>query len=365
MELTHSSDENFIPPQYVVHSFYFSVNEHDNDSQLEVRRHGKCFYITMAAENFTDAPPIKQQYLSYLAAERSGMTDDGSMAEDYHEEDLYAWALEPCLPLFESLAPAPPTPNLKTTLHDFLHPEVFYISLRAVDGEVTPVQSDGRGAGMLPLGLELEDSVFSPAWPSLPSTAIELCIPNPEDEIISASGAPNKVLATLDGKREICFVKMYQHGDNERALRELATYRRITESDLDPDVRICRLRGVIKDKDEEDRNLLIGLLLTYIDCDFVTLSCAGADTLPSSTTKQRWVNQVTDTLTQLHNAGIVWGDAKTDNVLIDKKNHDAWIIDFGGGYTRGFVEREKAGTREGDLQGLEKIVEYVLREREE
>ena len=76
------------------------------------------------------------------------------------------------------------------------------------------------------------------------------------------------------------------------------------------------------------------------------------------------MDQVTDTLTQLHNAGLVWGDAKPDNILIDK-NDDAWVIDFGGGYTRGFVEREKAGTVEGDLQGLERIVEYVLSEREE
>jgi hypothetical protein len=54
------------------------------------------------------------------------------------------------------------------------------------------------------------------------------------------------------------------------------------------------------------------------------------------------------------------GDAKPDNVLIDKNNDHAWIIDFGGGYTRGFVGREKAGTIERDLQGLEKIVEYVF-----
>jgi tRNA A-37 threonylcarbamoyl transferase component Bud32 len=83
-----------------------------------------------------------------------------------------------------------------------------------------------------------------------------------------------------------------------------------------------------------------------------------------ASTKQKWVDQVTGTFTQLHKAGIAWGDAKPDNILIDK-NNDAWIIDFGGGYTRGFVEREKAGTIEGDLQGLEKIVQYVFSERAE
>jgi tRNA A-37 threonylcarbamoyl transferase component Bud32 len=99
--------------------------------------------------------------------------------------------------------------------------------------------------------------------------------------------------------------------------------------------------------------------LTYVDCGFVTLACAVEPDTPSST-KQKWVDQVTGILAQLHKAGIVWGDAKPYNVLIDK-NDDAWIIDFGGGYTRGFVETEKAGTIQGDFQGLEKIVEYVLR----
>jgi serine/threonine protein kinase len=140
---------------------------------------------------------------------------------------------------------------------------------------------------------------------------------------------------------------------------ELGNYKRNTESNLDPDIRICRLLGVVKD----DENQLIGLLLTYIECDFLTLACAAEPDTPAST-KQKWVDQVTGTLTQLHEAGIAWGDAKPDNVLIDK-NDDAWIIDFGGGYTQGFVEREKARTIEGDLQGLEKTVEYVFSHRAE
>jgi serine/threonine protein kinase len=212
---------------------------------------------------------------------------------------------------------------------------------------LTPVQSDGRGAGMLAPGLELDDSVFSPAWPSFLPTEIEICITNPEDAIFVS---PRKVL--INGKA-ICFFKLYEPSDTNIALRELENYKRITESNLDPDIRTCRLLGVVKD----DENQLIGLLLTYIDCGFVTLACAAEPDTPAST-KHKWVDQVTGTLTKLHEAGIAWGDAKPDNVLIDK-NDDAWIIDFGGGYTQGFVEKE------GDLQGLEKTVEYVFSERAE
>jgi hypothetical protein len=84
------------------------------------------------------------------------------------------------------------------------------------------------------------------------------------------------------------------------ALRELENYKRITGSSLDPDVRICRLLGVIKD----DENQRIGLLLTYVECDFLTLACAAVPDTPTSTNR-KWVDQVTRTLTQLHKAGIV------------------------------------------------------------
>lgn len=41
------------------------------------------------------------------------------------------------------------------------------------------------------------------------------------------------------------------------------------------------------------------------------------------------------------------------NVLIDRKN-DAWLTDFGPGYTEGWVDKSKVGTVEGDIQGLAK-----------
>jgi len=70
---------------------------------------------------------------------------------------------------------------------------------------------------MLAPGLELDDSVFSPAWPSFLPTEVEICIMNPEDAIFAS---PNKVLVTLNGKKEICFAKLYQANETNMALRE-------------------------------------------------------------------------------------------------------------------------------------------------
>ncbi|KAF5620890.1 kinase subdomain protein [Fusarium tjaetaba] len=75
--------------------------------------------------------------------------------------------------------------------------------------------------------------------------------------------------------------------------------------------------------------------------------------------KQSWAQQVHDTVQQLHAAGIAWGDAKPDNVLVVRAN-DAWVIDFGGGHTNGWVPKELSGTLEGDLQALKKIDDFLL-----
>jgi len=45
--------------------------------------------------------------------------------------------------------------------------------------------------------------------------------------------------------------------------------------------------------------------------------------------------QIRETVDSLHDVGVIWGDGKPDNILIHDKIDDAWVIDFGGGYTKG------------------------------
>lgn len=61
---------------------------------------------------------------------------------------------------------------------------------------------------------------------------------------------------------------------------------------------------------------------------------------------------------RLQASGIIWGDAKPDNILAGT-DQNFWMVDFWGGYTRGWVDGDKAQTFEGDLQALSKIVDFV------
>ncbi|KAF1961265.1 hypothetical protein CC80DRAFT_234307 [Byssothecium circinans] len=102
---------------------------------------------------------------------------------------------------------------------------------------------------------------------------------------------------------------------------------------------------------------LVGLLLSYIECGNTTLSCAALQW--KRTARDKWLMQIKHSLEGLHAREIVWGDAKPDDVLIDVRD-DAYLVGFGGGYTRGWVDEELVNTREGDLQGLRRTADYLM-----
>ncbi|RSL88714.1 hypothetical protein CEP52_015122 [Fusarium oligoseptatum] len=74
--------------------------------------------------------------------------------------------------------------------------------------------------------------------------------------------------------------------------------------------------------------------------------------------KQKWISQIRESVQLLHEQGLVWGDAKPYNVVIDEKD-DAWLIDFGGGFTAGWVDSQLVETIEGDEKALDRIAEFL------
>ncbi|PGH35247.1 hypothetical protein GX50_01943 [[Emmonsia] crescens] len=144
-------------------------------------------------------------------------------------------------------------------------------------------------------------------------------------------------------------------GDAGITMKELLAYSKIHTAKFDATVRTSRLDGLV----EDDNGHVMGLLLSYIDCRGATLHCIDGRDPKYSELRQKWGDQISHTLKCLHSRGIIWGDAKAANVLIDA-NGDAYSIDFGGGYTKGWVEKEMANSIDGDLQGLESIKRHLF-----
>jgi serine/threonine protein kinase len=130
-------------------------------------------------------------------------------------------------------------------------------------------------------------------------------------------------------------------------------HRKITTAQMPPPphIRICSIYGLVRDE-----NGLLGMLFPWID-KRVVLSRGLAERSPACL-RRRWASQINGSIKKLHQEGIIWGDAKAENILIDK-NDDAWVIDFGGSYTPGWVDEDKAGSLEGDMQGLGKIMDLL------
>lgn len=141
-------------------------------------------------------------------------------------------------------------------------------------------------------------------------------------------------------------------GDRRSAERELKAYTQIRQANLSQ-LRASTLFGLVRD----ESGWLLGLLLHYIDCDSLTLQHAVTPEVCLSM-RQYWAAEIEETLTRLHEIGIIWGDVKAANILLDAHN-DPWIVDFGGSYLPGWVEKDLAGTIEGDKQGLSRIMDYI------
>lgn len=332
------------------------------DVTLSMRYHGRLFVIEMSISHFRNSPDALNQYLKYIA---SILPDNDGEFDGITDTEAFEWLANIFEPIFSQLAPDfPPSFDpgkisggmSKPLLSEYLFPETFGCRLDAQDDKFIPVHVDNEGSLAKPrsfLDGDLLDELET--WtPFLEPSELEVVFQRPEQALYKM---PELVLANLDktGHKTLCFFKYFGLASENPMTHELAVHQKVHDAKLGPDVRVSRLQGIVHLQDED---ATLGLLLSFVDHeDGMTLQSALCNDPPRHL-RERWAKQVSHTVEELHKAGAVWGDAKADNVLIDK-NCDVWVIDFEGGYTEGWVDKDKAGTKEGDLQGLGKILDLI------
>ncbi|KGQ03518.1 hypothetical protein BBAD15_g11240 [Beauveria bassiana D1-5] len=322
-----------LPPPWSVIEFTFS--NLDADAELVVMCNHVRFVIHASENGFTSSPQLREKYLFFLEVAENYEFDGCTV------EDFYDWALEPLLPVLCEQTHVSKTGT--ATLHDFLYAPIQEYTLEAKSDKLVLRPRKGHAETRLMFGVSQADSKCQ-LWPGYLPSEIQL------DEEAAYDSIPRRVILP-DGT--VAFFKLMGRGDKSILDKELRSYEKARNSGLPSSVRISRLLGLVKD----ERGTVFGLLLTHIDCQGQTLTCAVESDAPGFLRRQ-WITEITQTVFCLHQHGLVWGDAKPDNVLIDG-NQNAWVIDFGGGYTEGWVPKNLAGTVKGDLTALTKIVDYV------
>ncbi|KAG9249502.1 uncharacterized protein F5Z01DRAFT_678620 [Emericellopsis atlantica] len=150
---------------------------------------------------------------------------------------------------------------------------------------------------------------------------------------------PTKVRVDLDGSGQIatCFFKAFGPGITGGPVnRERNAYKGIYTSGLGEDVHVGGLVGIAH---EHQSDSTVGLLLRYIDHRGTLYDVV--DDNPGPDLRKKWAAQI-------------------EKAVADSQKDNAWLTDFEGGYTHGWVDPDKAETVEGDLQGLQRIMRFIF-----
>ncbi|CVK91279.1 uncharacterized protein FMAN_09422 [Fusarium mangiferae] len=269
--------------------------------------------------------------------------DDIEEAESLSDEILDA-VVEAGRDTFDRLAP-PPSPCDKSSqdLHTLLLPKEYSFSFQALNGIAEVVQKDcGAGQDTVLLGqsgqpfhLNIDKDCKLPIYSTKELHVVE--------NLLNAG-----YIAAGDSKGE------------DATQRELESLWQITKSPHAAAIRVPKLLGLIANP---QNGKTIGFLEEYIPVsetwELSTLGSIDDVSAIDEGRRRKWASQVQDTVDLLHKIGITWGDGKASNVLIHRETDDAWVIDFGGGWTEGWVDEELSGTVKGDEVAVKKIMEYL------
>jgi tRNA A-37 threonylcarbamoyl transferase component Bud32 len=261
------------------------------------------------------------------------------------EDPLETWALQPFLEqsIFNTFAPEASNPLL-STLHDCIHTPTLSFTLKVVNERLTPVQ--------VPTKPNIRDRYARAADISSCRFWRECPVVKPENvPMLDKAHPQNRNLIIFQGKK--CWFKPISIDiDNMVYEREVDTLRRIERAGLYGKIRVPKLNALVVSQVEHS---IYGMVLDYVS-DTGSLWDRRNDAPVGL--RKGWYDEVARMLRLLHAADIVWGDVKPENMLLDEQD-DIWLIDFGGGFTYGWVGSEKMETKEGDLQGLAKFKAFL------
>jgi hypothetical protein len=311
---------------------------------IELVRSNSQFYLTIPLAHVQSAPLGQEFFLlinEFLALER-------------HDMEAYDKPMNLIcshfLPVFESLAREASIRNL--TLEDFVQSPTYRLDVF------------GTETGSLDIKAE-EKMVHTPAYNTAPlsiSSAPDFWndIPKSQarDLTLAPSAAKSNPLKSLQGRVKTAqgsymYFEPRQAAREEEFTRKVQRLYQIKEKGLaGPQFRLPILDSLVMA--DTDGEVVVGILMNLIISPLLGSHLQSPGFKDRIDLHRRWEEQIRTSLRLLHSHDIVWGDVNPCYVAVDEKL-DAWIVGFGGMNNDEFVDDDKAETKEGDWQGVERL----------
>lgn len=303
-----------------------------------------------------------------------------SLSEDA-EEKLHEWLLTPVESTLSkaTTATGKEESRKRRTLEEWYDCKTLFFSLETKEGQIEAVELEPSS--------DLQDRMLQlrPSLAPVPKYIREIDIPwySANDlKLVHCSDSPppyhpsmvqvKKPASSSDGDGsqtavEKYFFKAVANEDLQPTKREISLLHQIAKKGLHDKIKCPRLVGIVFQPPSQENEYkssnsvgssrrqgpIMGFLQTLIP-DPTPLTEKFDSDIPQAK-REEWARQAEDMKNILHENGIIWGDAKGDNFVVDEAD-ELWIIDFGGSYTEGWVDPEIVETKKGDDMGVERIV---------
>ncbi|SMQ46706.1 unnamed protein product [Zymoseptoria tritici ST99CH_3D7] len=383
-------------PEYEVLNFCF---DNDNGCSLTVLANDERFHVTVDPKQLQDRSKegkvIQRRYRRLLkrakAADQdgeeqeettqSGNEDDSDQdsekqdsavdvsspeteqkPEDEDGSSKHTNALHRRIltPLSEHILSKPS--GSKPTVQDWYYSPIHYYNLSTSSGKLQVQENQSPPKSLT----ERMNEILIPTI-SLPKKTLNLSIPQfsaSDLTVLSCASDPapyHPILVSHNDNNETYFLKPVDPTQPGPTIREIDIMNTIAKKDLHSrdDFRCPQLKGLVyfssssSDSSTIEHKHIAAILLSPI-ADPTPLTRLLDPSTPEHKRKQ-WAKDAERMVEVLHENGIVWGDAKGDNFMVDKDDK-VWIIDFGGSYTEGWVDEKIKETEEGDWQGTGKVL---------
>jgi hypothetical protein len=307
---------------------------------LSVMYHGKRFHVSLL-------PPSSPDTIEGPLISKFDSMDDEDEDETLAiQEEIETIVYEAGRSIWTQLAPPLPDGPELSDLHSLLYPETFSFRFITNNGKAELVPQEIEEAHYHDrFGMKIVNDMGIPQYSSKDVRVLETLV---------GQGYIAQVL--VEGKEMCC-----KSGDDafwQGIEREFDCLCKVARSQLANSIRVPRLLGLVT---SAETGMIIGILEEYIPTGVLSdlRELEDEDMEASTERRKKWGAQVRETVDLLHKIGVIWGDGKPHNVLIHKETDDAWVIDFGGSYTEGWVDEELMETLEGDEQAVGRILKFL------